>query len=71
MAKYAVIREDATGWDKPPTGGVPGVFYPSKALAKEAAISLVNDNIKNAYLIVKVQSRVAAVVTIQEVDDTT
>jgi hypothetical protein len=67
MAKFIFVHEDGVSWDA--GGDVPKVVYATKQAAQDAATVLVNDNVNRAYLIAKVQSRVAAVVSVQSVDE--
>jgi hypothetical protein len=66
MAKFIIVHEDGGGWDG---AGVKGEVYGSKNAAEAAGTSLVNDNVKRAYWVAKVVSRVAAVVTVGAVDE--
>ena len=67
MAKFIFVHEDGTSWDA--GGDVPKVVYPDKGSAQTAATALVNDNVKRAYLVAKIVSRVAAVVSVSSVDE--
>lgn len=70
MAKFIFVHEDGVAsWDA--GGDVPKTVFATKQAAQEAAAVLVNDNVKRAYLVAKVVSRVAATVSVQSVDDTT
>lgn len=69
MAKFFFVHEDGTSWDA--GGDVPKVVYATKQAAQDVATGLVADNVKRAYLIAKVVSRVAAVVSVQSVDEST
>ena len=69
MAKFIFVHEDGASWDG--GGDVPKVVYGTKGEAIAAATVLVEDNVKRAYLVSKVVSRVAAVVSVQAVDDAT
>ncbi len=66
MAKFIIVHEDGAGWD---ASECPKVVYGTKLEAVTAASGMVEDNVKRAYLVSKVVSRVAAVVSVASVDE--
>jgi hypothetical protein len=67
MAKFIFVHEDGASWDA--GGDVPKTVYATKKAAEDVATGLVGDNVKRAYLVAKVMSRVAAVVSVSSVDE--
>lgn len=67
MAKFIFVHEDGASWDA--GHAVPKTVYATKQAAQDVAAGLVNDNVKSSYLIAKIVSRVAAVVSVQSVDE--
>lgn len=67
MAKFIVVHEDGASWSA--GGEVPKTVFATKQAAQDAATTLVNDNVKRAYIVCKAVSRVAAVVSVQTVDE--